>query len=386
MKNPLNKLSGKQKTITLIVLVVAGIMAYSYIPKMLFGGGPGMGRGPVPVIVAEVRETEWAEEIEALGTLKANEQVRLTSSASGKVEDINFTDGQMVEKDVVLLRLESGEELAELAAAKALETETQRQYLRSKELRKQGATAQSVLDADRRQYETAKAQVGVAKARVEDRTIRAPFSGRIGLRQVSPGNFIQGGDVIATLTDSTPMRLDFSVPELKISQLKEGLGVKATTGSYPNKVFEGSISAIESFVNPTTRAVGVRALLPNEEKLLVAGMLMTVNVEENPRPAIVIPEAAIVQESNASYVYVLDKEATPPAAAKTKVELGPRQPGLVEVISGLEVGDMVVIHGTLKLADGRPVNVVATKTPEQDIPDILQELRNPQQGKAEGGL
>lgn len=382
MINPLKKLTRGHKLIIAAGLALAGLLAYQYLPGF-FMGGKGYGRGPVPVITSEVQKTQWAEQIEALGTLKANEQVRLTSSAAGKVEEINFTDGQFVEKGVVLLRLESGEERAELAAAQALETETQRQFLRSQELRKQGATSQSVLDADRREYETAKAQVGVAKARVEDRTIRAPFAGRVGLRQVSPGDFIRSGDVIATLTDNQPMRLDFSVPELQIAQLEEGLGVEATTRSYPNKVFEGKISAIESFVNETTRAVGVRAMLPNDENLLVAGMLMTVQVEENPYPAVVMPEAAVVQESNASYVYVVNTEAKPPVAKKSKVRLGPRRPGEVQVISGLETGQQVVIHGTLKLADGRPVNVVAQKTPEQDIADILQNMRGPQQ-KPEG--
>lgn len=359
--------------IALLVLLVAGL-GYRFWPGGM-GGPGGMGRGPVPVIVAEVQETQWAEKIQSVGSLKAYEQVQLTSSAAGKVEEINFTDGQMVEKGIVLLRLESGEEKAELAAALALARETEKQYLRSKELRKQGATSQSVLDAHRREYETAKAQVGVAKARLEDRTIRAPFSGRIGLRQVSPGNFIQSGNMIATLTDNTPVRLDFSVPELKIAQLREGLGVEARTRAYPNKVFTGNISAIESFVNPVTRAVGVRALIPNEERQLVAGMLMNVEVQENPRSAVVLPEAAIVQESSASYVYVVKQGTTPPTAEKTKVSLGPRRPGEVEALGGLNKGDMVVIHGTLKLADGRPVNIVATKTPGKDISEILRSLR-----------
>lgn len=384
MINFVKRISPKKKYTALAVLVLAGLLAYNYLPKYLMGG-MGQSRGPVPVIVAQVRQTPWVMPIEALGTLKANEQVELTSSATGKVEDISFTDGQFVKKGEVLLRLESGEERAELMAAKALEVETKRQYLRSKELRKQDATSQSVLDADMRAYETAKAQVGVARARVEDRIIRAPFSGRVGLRQVSPGNYIQSGALIATLTDSTPMRLDFSVPELKINQLEEQLEVTATTRSYPDKTFTGSISAIESFVNPVTRAVGVRAILPNKEHLLVAGMLMTVQVEENPRQAIVIPEAAVVQESNASYVYVVDMDAEKPGeqtrAAKTKVELGPRRPGEVEVIGGVNKGQRVVIHGTLKLADGRPVNIVAEKTPEQDVSDILQDMRQPQKAK-----
>ena len=371
--------------IAIIALVLAA-MVYNYWPGGM-GGRGGMGRGPVPVIVAEVQETQWAQKIQSVGNLKAHEQVELTSSAAGKVEEINFTDGQSVEKDVVILRLESGEERAELGAAKSLLLETEKQYLRSRELRKQGATSQSVLDAHRREFETAKAQVGVAKARLEDRTIRAPFSGRIGLRQVSPGKFIQSGDMIASMADNTPVRLDFSVPELKIAQLKEGLAVTATTRAYPNKTFTGKIEATESYVNPVTRAVGVRALIPNEKNLLIGGMLMNVEVAENPRPAVVLPEAAIIQESNASYVFVVKPNAKPATVEKTKVQLGPRRPGDVEVLDGVQTGDMVVIHGTLKLADGRPVNVVATKTPDKDIAEILRSLRQggkkPQSKQAE---
>ena len=367
----------------LFTIALAGLAYAGWSYYQPSGQGRG-GRGPVPVITADVMETSWSDQIESLGTLKANEQVQLTSSAAGKVEEINFTDGQQAQKGSVLVRLESREEKAELIAAKALADETKRQYLRSKELRQRAATSQSVLDADRRAYETAKAQVGVAEARVEDRTVRAPFTGRIGLRQISPGDFIQSGDVLATLTDNKPVRLDFSVPALFIAQLKKGLAVEATTRAYPEKTFSGKISAIESYVNTSTRAVGARAILPNEKGHLSAGMLMNVQVEETTRPAIVIPEAAIVQESNASYVYVVNSDNEPAVAQKTEVKLGQRRPGDVEILKGLKEGDKVVIHGVLKLADGRPIKILAEKSSDQKVSDILEQTRPSAQKRQEG--
>ena len=366
-----------------LTLVALGIVAYMALPYFMGPQRGGFGRGPVPVIVTEVAFENWEQNIQAIGSLKANEQVELTTSVSGKVENINFTDGQQVKKGSILLQIDAGEERADLEAAKSLLNETKRQYERSRELRKQGATSQSVLDGHRREFETAKAQVGVVQARLEDRTIRAPFSGHIGLRQVSPGSFMQGGDKIAILTDNSTVRLDFSVPETLLSFLKEGLDVQATSRAYPQDTFSGKISALESYVDPLTRSVGVRAVLPNDDGKLNAGMMMVVQISLPVRQTIVIPEVAIVQEGAKKFVYVVNEEAQPPVAIKTDVNLGSRKEGVVEVIDGLNEGEQVIIHGVIKLADQRPINVVATKTDENTIKEILKSLG--QQRKPKGG-
>lgn len=344
---------------------------------------PKGGGGPTGVIVSPVAETLWVETIEALGTLKAREQVVITATVADKVATINFDDGQTITKGEVIVELDSGEERAELDAAKSAFNEAQKQYNRAKELRRQGATAQSVLDEQRRVFEMAKAQVGVAEAQLQDHIIRAPFSGVLGIRQVSPGAYLNAGQIITTLTDTTTMRLDFSVPEVFLSSVQVGQVVSVQTAAYRDKTFAGAVTAIDNQIDPISRAFSVRAVLPNTEGFLKAGMLMTVQLEKAPEATLALPESTLIAESTRNFVYLVDETAEQPTAKKTEVTIGRRKAGTVEILAGVEAGALVVSHGALKLADGRPVKVLANQADGRSIPDILDSLTQqpPQQKK-----
>ncbi len=369
------KLSLRLHILFAALIICMPTQAIAQRPPMGMGGG-------VPVVVTPVVENQWVEEIEALGTLRAREQVKLTATVSDKVSAIHFTDGQWVEKGAIVVEMDSGEEKAELEAALSALREAKKQHQRSRKLVKKGATSQSVADEHRRVFEISKAQVGVAKAKLQDHVIHAPFSGVLGLREVSPGAYLNSGDTITTLTDASTMRLDFTLPEVHLASLTVGQTVKVITKAYDGRIFQGQISAVDNHVDNVTRAIGVRALLSNEENLLKAGMLMTVNIKKAAEPVLVLPEGSLVPESASNFVYVVDPTAKPAVAVKTEVKIGRRQAGIVEILSGVNVGQMVVSHGTLKLANGRPVMIIATQEQGVSMADILEKMNKASQSRA----
>jgi len=196
-----------------------------------------------------------------------------------------------------------------------------------------------------------RAKLAAAQARLEDTVIRAPFSGRVGLRRVSVGTLISPGDVITTLDDTSVIKLDFTVPENFLSSLREGLAVRATAPAFAGRAFSGKVSSIDSRVDMNTRAVTVRALLANEDGALRPGMFLNVSLANDEREALVIPEQALTPEAERQYVFVVADGK----AQRREVRIGSRRPGSVEVLAGLNAGEQVVVEGTQKVRDGAPV-------------------------------
>ncbi|MEJ2691970.1 MAG: efflux RND transporter periplasmic adaptor subunit [Candidatus Thiodiazotropha sp.] len=258
---------------------------------------------PAPqVIVAEVRQTEFLDRIEALGTLKANESVLLTANVTESVTVIHFDDGQRVEKGAMLLEMTSSEEHAQLEEAQANLEEAKRQYKRVRRLESQGIEAQSLLDQRRRELDTAHARLAAIDSRLSDRLIRAPFAGVLGLRNISVGALVEAGDTITTLDDDSVMKLEFAVPSVYLPSLQPGLPIRARTRAYGERVFAGEVKVVDSRVDPINRSVLVRAMLPNSERLLKPGMLMTVELLNNRRQSLVIPESALMPKGREHFV------------------------------------------------------------------------------------
>jgi membrane fusion protein (multidrug efflux system) len=289
--------------------------------------------------------------IEAIGTANANEAVSVTSKTSNIVTAIHFSDGELVRAGDVLVELDRGSVTADLAAATAAFEESRSQFNRSREL----VATQVVSKAQYEQLEATmkanEARMAAAQSRLTDTYIRAPFSGRVGLRRVSLGTLINPGTVITTLDDISSVKVDFAVPEVYVAQLRNGQAVQARTNAWPGRVFTGKVLSVDSRIDPTTRSVIVRAAVPNRDAALKPGMFLTVSVSQEHRPALVIPEEALVPEQARQFVYVVDGATV----AKREVSLGRREPGFVEVTDGLAVGDLVVVEGTLKLRDGAPI-------------------------------
>jgi len=172
------------------------------------------------------------------------------------------------------------------------------------------------------------------------------------------------------------------VPEVFLTSVNAGQMVVAKTAAYRDKTFKGTVTATENQIDPISRAFGVRAVLPNPEGLLKAGMLMTVHLEKAPEETLAIPESTLIPESTRNFVYVVDTSAEQPTALKKEVTIGRRKAGTVEVLEGVEAGVLVVSHGALKLADGRPVNILANQADGRSITDILDSLtQQPNQQK-----
>ncbi|MBI1363551.1 MAG: efflux RND transporter periplasmic adaptor subunit [Proteobacteria bacterium] len=339
------------------VLVVVAVAAFGWVGYKAFFAGSGVKkeRGAAVVMVQPAALSTIEDLIEALGTAKANESVVITSHVTESIKDINFDDGEMVDEGRILVELSKFEETAELQNARSNLAEQEKQYQRAVELVKSGAATKSRLDTQTAALKSAKAQVAVAEARINDRVIKAPFTGILGLRQVSPGSLIQPGTVITTLDDIRTIKLDFAVPETYLAEVQTGLSIQARNAAYPDRVFEGKVSSVDTRVDPATRTVTVRAQLDNPEFIIRPGMLMVVDVVRNPRERIMIPEQAIMSLQDRQYVYVMDAASR---AQRVTIKTGIRRNGMIEVTEGLNAGDNVVVEGAFKLRPGAEAKTV----------------------------
>jgi membrane fusion protein, multidrug efflux system len=330
-----------------------------------------MGKG-LPVIVAEARLDHFVDRLEALGTLRAQETVDLTATVTDTITAIHFEDGQRVEAGAILVEMTSDEEHALLEEERSTLEEAKKQFERVRPLVERGAAAATLLDQRRREYETARARLRAIESRLQSRLIRAPFAGVVGLRNISVGALIRPGDLITTLDDDSVMKLDFTVPDIYLATLKTGLPVTAKAPAFGDRTFKGEVSSISSRIDPTTRAIVVRAILPNPEHLLAPGLLMGVELSKNPRDAVVVPEQALIPHGQINRVFVVDPAGVPLLAERREVTIGGRRPGEVEIRAGLRAGEFVVVHGTLRVRPGQEVEIVAVDPGGQNLQQLLE--------------
>jgi membrane fusion protein (multidrug efflux system) len=326
-------------------------------------GGPGGWGGGAPqsvgVVTAEAAMGDLGLAIEAIGNAVANESAEITSKTVNTVTAIHFEEGQMVRKGAVLVEFDSIQARADLAAAEAALAESRAQFNRSRELLATQALSQSQLDTIEATLKSNEARVKSARSKVEDTIVRAPFSGRIGFRRVSVGSLVSPGTVIATLDDTSVMKLDFTVPQSYLFALQPGLPITAQIAGVPNQTFEGKVTTLDSRVDPVTRSIVVRAELPNPQGILKPGMFMTAKIDAAVSQALLVPEGAIVPEQGKSFVFVVKGGV----ASKREVTLGRRKPGQVQITAGLESGDKVIVEGTQKVRDGIQVVEVESDGP-----------------------
>jgi membrane fusion protein (multidrug efflux system) len=311
------------------------------------GGGQGGGQ-PVVVVTAQARSERIEVGIEAIGTANSNEAVSVTSKSSNLVTAIHFTDGQRVAAGQVLVELDHAQATADLAAATADFNNSVNQFNRSKELFATQVVSKAQYDQLEATMKSNEAKVAAAKSRLADTYIRAPFGGIVGLRRVSLGALINPGTVITTLDDIGSIKVDFSVPDNYVADVRAGQALAATTSAYPSRRFLGKVVSADSRIEPSTRSFMVRGLVPNTDGALKPGMFLTVTLAKEQRSALVVPEEALVPEQSKQFIYVLDGEHV----AKREVRIGRRNPGRAEIISGIKEGDRVVIEGAQKLRDG----------------------------------
>ncbi len=309
------------------------------------------------VQTTKVSRREFSDRVEALGTVRALEAIDLTSSVTDRIAEMFFEDGDSAKKGDLLVRLEDAAERAAFEAAKSTLTEQEREIERLRGLVANGAVSQVRLQEYETQQEIAARRVEEAQAQIDDRNIRAPFDGVLGFRRVSPGALVEPGDLIATFDVLDPIKLDFTVPETFLSSLENGLQIVANTEAYPDEDFSGKVVQLDTRVNPVTRSITARAEIPNADKRLRPGMLMTTVLENNPKNSVSVPERSLVSVQSTHFVFVLDETVSPPTVTRTPVVLGRRQPGYIEILEGIEDGAVVVTDGLIGLVDGAGVKV-----------------------------
>jgi membrane fusion protein (multidrug efflux system) len=369
-------MSEKRSLVTPISIAVAVLCAAWAIYATQHADAPGVSAqlggnvrssAPAAVTLAVVRSERVSQKLEALGNARANESVDISTKISNIVTAIRFRDGERVKRGQVLVQLDDAQTRADVAAAQATLAESESQYNRSRELMNTQALSKSSFDQLEGTVKANRARLAAASARLEDTVIRAPFSGRVGLRRVSVGTLISPGDVITTLDDTSVIKLDFSVPENFLASLREGLSIRATAPAFPGRSFAGSVASIDSRVDMTTRSVTVRALLANEDGALKPGMFLNVALANDERAALVIPEEALTPEAERQYVFVV----TEGKVSRREVRIGVRRPGSVEVLAGLRAGERVIVEGTQKVRDG--AIVLGTERTVDAMPEVAAE-------------
>jgi membrane fusion protein (multidrug efflux system) len=317
----------------------------------------------VTVVTAPVRTETLGTAIEAVGTAMANESVQVTSKSTNTITAIRFGEGARVSRGTVLIEFNAAEIRAEVAEAEAALAESESQFKRSRSLASEQALSASQLETVEATLKANRARLDAARARLEDTVIRAGFDGRTGLRNVSVGALITPGTIITTLDDTSVIKLNFTVPEANLSALEQGLEVTATTVGLPGRAFKGRITQVDSRVDPVSRSILVRAEIPNVDRALRPGMFMSVALAGRPSPALLVPEGAIVPEQGSAFAFVVRDGRV----ERREVRTGRRRPGDVEIVSGLQPGEKVVVEGTQNVNEGSQVREQAS-TPPADAP------------------
>ncbi len=313
---------------------------------------------PAAVIAAtEVKQEQWLPRLSAVGSLVATHGIRVSSEVNGIVSSIAFQSGGFVEKGQELIRLDVEVDEAELKALKADRRLAEVQYNRSRDLFSKKALSKSQLDEAKARFDAADARVYGQQAIINRKIIRAPFSGRLGIRQIDLGEYLEAGNPIVSLQALDPVHVDFSLPERYINSLQAGQTVLLKLDALPGEQFKGEISAIDSGVDTGTRTLKVRATLPNKESKMRPGMFAQVEViTGEPQTVLTLPRTAISFNTYGNFVFVINDTDQGKTVKRTAVEIGEVRDGRV-VVNNLSAGTQVVRTGLVKLRDGAPVKI-----------------------------
>jgi membrane fusion protein (multidrug efflux system) len=355
------------------------------------GGGPGGGR-PAVVVVQAAETRDFSSPIQTIGAAQANESITLTSKVTDVISAISYESGQRVQRGQVLVTLANTEQQgdlltargdlsavrAQIVEAEASAREAQLQYERQRDLGDRGFASPARIDQAKAAADTARARVEAARqrlngaegrvtaiqSRAQDRVIRAPFSGVMGLRDISVGELARPGDVLGTLDDTSVMKVDFDIPEAQLSQVGPGTMLTVRSDALAGEAFEARITVMDSRVDPRTRTVKARALVPNPTGRIKPGMVLTGRVAARPRQAVAVPESALVDDGAQTFVFTVDRKAEGgPRVARNVVQVGVRKDGYAEIMAGVAAGAPVITEGLVRLRPGSPVRILGEAPP-----------------------
>ncbi len=358
------------KRILLTAVIALGVLGAVFGAKFLQirkAQAAAAARKPAPAVVttAPAVQEKWATTLHAVGTLESFRGVTLRSEIEGRIVRVAFESGARVQAGDVLVELDTATESAQLRSSEATARLAELNLQRARELRQTNANTQADLDTAEATSAQAAAAVDNIRATLAKKQIVAPFAGRLGLRQVNVGQFLNKADVIVTLEATDPIYADFSLPQQDVTHVRTGLPVKVGVDAFPDREFAGTIEAIDPRVNTVTRNLRVRATLANADGALRPGMFIRVDVVlPDARDVIVLPATAIVYSPYGDSVYVVGQNEAGVAVAQQRwVKVGPKRGDQVALLSGVQPGDEVVTAGQGKLRPGTPVKVNNTVVP-----------------------
>lgn len=367
----------KKLIVTLfVVLMVAGALVGTKLEQFRAMAEAGANMVPPAQIVtsAVARADEWENTVSATGSLVAVQGLMLRSEVPGRIVRISFESGAVVEAGEVLVEMDVSTEKARLRAAQAAAALAKADLARARDLHRKRTMSRAELDAAEAEYEGASAEVEGIRTAIAKKTVRAPFAGRLGIRQVNLGQVLAEGDPIATLQTLDPIYIDFALPQRWLSALEPGTRVRVTTDAAPGEVYEGPINAVSPEVDSATRNLRARATLTNRDEKLRAGMFANVEVVLRTRQAVLsIPATAVLFAPYGDSVFVIEEqEAASDAQAELIlrqrfVRLGGQRGDFVAVTEGLEAGEQVVSSGVFKLSTGMHVVVDNTLAPNAKL-------------------
>ena len=350
-------------------LVVAGCVGWSGCQKK--AATSQAGPPPSQVVAVEVKPQPVSETLSLVGTLAAEEMVEIKAEADGVVEQINFEEGQPVEQGRLLLKLDESKLTATVAEAEANFKLSQANYERSRQLLKDKLISQQEYDQTASTFEVNRAGLELKKRLLKDTRIYAPFAGVMSARNVSPGQVIARNTALSLLVVLDPVKVEVNVPERFLSQLKIGQTLEIKVAAYAGKLFKGEVYFIAPFVDPATRTALVKARIANHDFVLKPGMFANLDLTLQIRQqALVIPEVALMMNGDRANIFIVDKEMK---AQLRPVIPGVRLAGQVEILKGLQAGELVIVEGVQKVAPGAPVKL---SPPEAAAPYQAKESKS----------
>jgi len=322
-------------------------------------GGGGAPQG-MPVEAEVVKPERIAQEIIAVGSLRSNESVTLSSEIAGRISGIHFREGQPVARGALLFELDDSIYRAELEQARAGHALSQRNHERAQELFERSLISTRERDEAAAKLDVDRAAVALAEARLAKARILAPFEGVVGLRAVSPGDYITPGQPLAPLEQMSVLKADFRLSEAALPAIRVGQVLNLEVDAWPGQAFPGRVYAIDPRLAEDTRSIGVRARVPNDKGQLRPGLFARVRLVVAERASVVlVPEQSVIPQGDKLFVYVIEDGK----AAMRPVRLGVRQAGRVEIVEGVKPGDTVITAGVQKIGPGSPVMPINLAAP-----------------------
>lgn len=358
----------------IVVVLFGGIFGFkAFVDRMIAEAFDTMEPEPATVTTSTARTAEWVPRGEAVGTFRAVSGADLAAEVGGTVREIHFTNGDSVEQGQLLVTLDTETDRAELDQLEAARRLAELELERHQRLFRQDSVSRSELERVESEADQARAAAAAQEARIQLKTIRAPFDGRVGIRQVNVGQYIAAGTTVVNLQSLDPIYLDFTLPQRQLPLIENGARLQASVDAYPDEIFDGEINAVEPRLRESSRTVLVQATLSNTDERLRPGMFGRVNLDLGaPETVVVVPQSAIRFSTYGNSVFVVEGQGEDRKVVQRFVQTGRTRGDLIAVTDGLDPGEEVASSGLLKLQNQARIRIDDNddaRPTEDEVPD-----------------